>query len=146
MVMIVASGDDGYRLEGEDGATVGSLRRGIIRLGRFEDEAALLEAAPVLWRALEGALRMHFAGWPRYAPAPGTLGLAHDGAYEWVSDGKVPLARLVRVDAGTAGAHLALEYVLPSFASEGVAITVAQALARALESHLAPAAGARAAR
>lgn len=59
-----------------------------------------------------------------------------DGAYEWIADGAHPLARLhPPSNAGDRGLF-ALEFVLPSYASEGVAISVAQVLGHALRPYL----------
>lgn len=142
MLSIHSDGDERHRLERADGAEIGWIRGRAIGFRGLAERADALPAAVAGTRALQVILRQAYPGWPQYEPALDTLRLVHDGAYEWVSDGTVPLARLVKTSADDAsGPWLGLEYVLPSFASEGVAITAAQALARALEGHLvAPAA------
>jgi hypothetical protein len=136
MLNVHMDGDDRHRLEDQAGAQVGWIRGRAIGFTGLATERDALRAAATGSRALQVALRRQYPGWPQYEPAFEALKLVHDGAYEWVSDGKVPLARLVRPGAGTAGARYGLEYVLPSFASEGVAIAIAQALAYALQGHL----------
>ena len=57
----------------------------------------------------------------------------HDGAYEWFYDGTAPVARLLRPQRRAYDYSFGIELVLPSFASEGVAIAAAHSLARAIE-------------
>ena len=137
MLNVHADGENRHRLEDHAGAQVGWIRGRAIGFTGIASERDALRAAATGSRALQVALRRHYPGWPQYEPALETLKLVHDGAYEWVSDGKVPLARLVRPFPSVGRDGFGLEYVLPSFASEGVAITIAQALAHALQHHLA---------
>lgn len=141
MLRVLADGENRHRLENHDGAPIGWIRGRTIGFGGLAGTTDVLRAAMAGARALHAALRREYPGWPQYEPTLDALRLVHDGAYEWVSDGKVPIARVVRTraDDGAAPA-LAIEYVLPSFASEGVAITIAQALGRALDGHLVAAA------
>jgi hypothetical protein len=89
------------------------------------------------WQALKSVLRRQYAGWPAYEPALDQLRLVHDGAYEWISDGMSPLARVLRPPADRAvAAGLAIEFVLPSYASEGVAVAAAQLMSQRLRDHV----------
>ena len=135
MVRVIGTDDGGYRLEQVDGALLGTVRNRVVRLGRFSSDEDAISAAQALWTALDAALQRHYASWPRYAPDPAALRLVHDGAYEWVSDGVRPLARVIRSPSRPALGHARLEFVLPTFATEGVAIGVATALVKALEQH-----------
>jgi hypothetical protein len=138
MITVVGDGQDGHRIEAVDGTQLGTIRNGAVRLGAFRSERELLSAALPLWSALDAALARQYAGWRRYTPtAP--LRLVHDGASEWVSDGRRPLARVVRPAPSAGSRALALEVVLPSYATDGVLISVATALVRALERHAAEA-------
>lgn len=139
MVNVHADGDDRHRLEDHAGAQVGWIRGRAIGFIGIAEERDALRAAAAGSRALQAALRRQYPGWPRYEPAVERLRLVHDGAYEWVSDGSVPIARLVRPAADASRPRFGLEYVLPSFASEGATIAIAQALASALHEHLVPA-------
>jgi hypothetical protein len=104
-----------------------------------------MAAAVAARRALDAALRREYAGWPRHELTLERLRLAHDGAYEWITDGRNPVARLHRPAADTGrgsprGESYAIELVLPSFASEGVTIAAAQCIARAVGGDASPAA------
>lgn len=133
MLQVLADGDDRYRLEDADGTAVGWISGRVIGLRGMPDEGRTMSAAAVAWRALDAVLRRTFAGWPRYTPAIDRLRLVHDGVDEWISDGTSSLARLVRTErTASAAASLALEFELPSFAHEGLAITAAQAMGEAL--------------
>ncbi len=133
MVSILSDGNDGHRLEDADGRLLGSIRNRTIRLGGLASEPEAIDAAVAAWNALDLALSRQFPGWPRHEPARDAIGLVHDGAYEWISDGRRPMARLFRPRADRAAEpSFAIEFVLPSYASEGVAITAAPQMLRAL--------------
>jgi hypothetical protein len=134
MIRVLSDGHDGHRIENADGIAIGTIRNGTIRLGGFASERAALDAVVPLWTALDGSLARQYPGWRRHEPTQ-RLRLAHDGAHEWVSDGSRPLARIGRPAARAAGRELSLEFVLPSFATDGALITAATALVRALEEH-----------
>ena len=137
MLSIHADGENRHRLESPEGIAVGWIRGRAIGFRGIAGQAEALPAALAGARALNAVLRQAYAGWPRYEPSLDALRLVHDGAYQWVSDGTTPIARLLPTSPDDApGPRLGLEYVLPSYASEGVAITAAQALARALQAHL----------
>lgn len=133
MVTVVGDGGDGHRLERADGTLVGIVRNGAVRIGEFRSDAALTGAALELWTALDGALRRQYPGWRSYAPVPGTLRLVHDGAWEWVSDGVRPLARVIRPPARATDGATRLEFVLPTYATDGVLVAAAVTLVRALD-------------
>jgi hypothetical protein len=84
------------------------------------------------WHALDLVLRRQYPGWPSYTPALDELQLVHDGAYEWFADGTAPIARLIRPQRRAYDLTFGIELVLPSYASEGVAITAAHAVGAAL--------------
>jgi hypothetical protein len=136
MIRVLADGEQRHRLEDAEGRLIGWIRRRAIGFRGFASERDAITAAVDGWRALESVLRREYAGWPRFAPALDELHLVHDGAHQWISDGRTPLARLVRPPADAASDQsFAIEFVLPSYASEGVAIAAAHAVARALETH-----------
>jgi hypothetical protein len=136
MIRVLADGEQRHRLEDAEGRLIGWIRRRAVGFRGFASERDAITAAVDGWRALESVLRREYAGWPRFEPAFDELRLVHDGAHEWISDGRTPLARLIRppADGGSDGSF-AIEFVLPSYASEGVAIAAAQVLARALQDH-----------
>jgi hypothetical protein len=167
MISVLADGESCYRLQDPTGADVGWIRGRAIGFHGPWSEAQAIAAAAAGWPTFQCMLQRTFAGWPKPAVALDRLRVVHDGAYEWVSDGRVPVARLDRAtssaaafefvrDAEPADTHgaddaadtirlgagrLAIQFVLPTFASEGVAISIAQVLGNALAPHLASHAG-----
>jgi hypothetical protein len=136
MVRVLADGEQRHRLEDADGNHIGWIRRRAVGFRGFQSERDATAAAVDAWRALESVLRREYTGWPRFEPVLEALRLVHDGAHEWISDGRTPLARLLRPTADApSDAPFAIEFVLPSYASEGVAIAAAQVVARALQDH-----------
>jgi hypothetical protein len=130
MVMILEDGPNRHRLEDTDGNRVGSIRNGTIRLYGLTSTSDAISAAVIVWETLDAALAREFAGWPRHRPVLGRLRVLHDGAYDWIADGAKPLARLLKMPTdGASGDTFAIEFVLPSYASEGVAISAAQIMA-----------------
>jgi hypothetical protein len=136
MVRFLADGEQRHRLEDADGNHIGWVRRRAVGFRGFRSENDAIAAAVDAWRALESVLRREYTGWPRFEPVLEALHLVHDGAHEWISDGRTPLARLLRPTADAPlAAPFGIEFVLPSYATEGVAIAAAQVMARALRDH-----------
>jgi len=133
MVTVIADGTNGHRIEGANGALLGLIRGKTIRLTGFSGDADALRATTPLWRALDAMLGRAYPGWPRYEPGTAPLRLVHDGAHEWTSDGTRTLARVLRPAPGATDRTLSLEFLLPSYATDGVLITAASALVHALE-------------
>jgi hypothetical protein len=145
MLRVLADGDDTHRLEDADGTPVGWIRGRVIGLRGLADEDQAMAVAIAAWRALDAALRRQFSGWPRYEPRLDRLRIVHDGVHAWISDGTASLARLTRPgDAHPHASSFAIEFELPSFASEGIVITAAQLMGNAFRAHVA--AGGRPAR
>jgi hypothetical protein len=136
MIRVLADGEQRHRLEDAEGRFIGWIRRRAVGFRGFSSEREAMTAAVDGWRALESVLRREYPGWPRFEPVFDELRLVHDGAHEWISDGRTPLARIVRPPAdGGSDASFAIEFVLPSYATEGVAMAAAQVVARALYDH-----------
>jgi len=131
MIRILADGENRHRLETNDGRHVGWIHRRVVGLRGFFSESEAIGAATRAWHALEAVLCREYAGWPRFTPAFDRLRLVHDGAYEWISDGLTPIARLHR-PRREREMSFGIEFVLPSFASEGVAVAAALLMARAV--------------
>lgn len=138
MLRVLSDGDNRYRLENDDDVQIGWINGRAIGFRGFATEADAKEGALVAWRALDLVLRRQYPGWPSYSPALDELHLMHDGAYEWFADGTAPIARLVRPQRRAYDLTFGIELVLPSYASEGVAITAAHAVGAALASAAAP--------
>ncbi len=132
MVRILSDGDDRYRLENDSNLHVGWINGRAIGFRGFATEDEAMAGAVTAWRALDVVLRRQYPGWPNYHPSFDTLRLMHDGAYEWFADGTSPIARLIRPQRRAWDLTFGIELVLPSYASEGVAIAAAHAVGGAL--------------
>lgn len=149
MLRILGDGEDRHRLENAAGARVGWIRGHAIGFRGLDSESAAMRSALSAARALESILRREFPGRPRHELSASDLTLVRDGAYEWIASGALPLARLLRpVDdrpSDPFDSSFGIELVLPSYSTEGLAISVAEALSRALAPnvsvHSPPAAG-----
>ena len=135
MFRVLGDDEGRHRIESDDGAAIGFVRGRYINISGLAGESAAIRAAVPAARALDTVLRREYSGWPRYEPRLDALRVVHDGAYEWISDGAAPIARLLR-PRSDAEERYGLEFALPSFASEGFAVTAALALAHALAPHL----------
>jgi hypothetical protein len=135
MFRVFSEGDDVYRLENADGARVGTIRNRAIGFRGFATERDAREAAIAAWRAMTDALRREYPSWPRYELVLDRLTTTHDGAYEWFYDGTMAIARLLRPRNADRESTFGIELLLPSYASEGVAITAAHGMARAVAPH-----------
>lgn len=134
MINVISEGGDRrHLLERADGTKVGWIRGNVIGFCALQSEDRAVSAAIAAWRALEGALRRHYYGWTQHAVSPDRVRLVHDGAYEWVADGERPLARLHRPPADASAGTFAIELVLPSYASEGATVSIAQILGNVVE-------------
>lgn len=131
MMKVLTTGESRHRLEEADGTHVGWIHGRALGFRGMRSEAEALAAVAAAWRSFDAALRRHYFGRPAHETTLDQLRLVHDGAYEWVTDGRAPLARLYR--PGDVGGDFAIELVLPTYASEGVAISVAQVVAGALQ-------------
>ena len=138
MIKVFADGENTHRLEDAEGRRIGWIRGRVIgfRGVRSEDEART--AVVAAHGPLDTSLRQHFPGWPQHTPSLARTRVVMDGAYEWIADGSHPLARLHRPVRESDRGLFALEFVLPSYASEGVAMSVAQVLGNALRPYLVP--------
>lgn len=132
MLRILSDGDDRYRLENDSNLHVGWIHGRAIGFRGFATEAEAMAGAVTASRALNLVLRRQYPGWPDYRPSFDALRLVHDGAYEWFADGTSPIARLIRPQRRAWDLTYGIEFVLPSYASEGVAIAAAHAVGGAL--------------
>ncbi len=127
MLAIIAHGEDTFRLVDATGRDVGWVRPRIVGLSGFGSEKAAQRAALDGARALVRCLKREF-GTTHFElkdePSPRMI---RDGDGEWIADGSVRVARLLRVENRAGGGHeLAIEFALPSYANHAVAINAAQ--------------------
>jgi hypothetical protein len=132
MMRVFSEGDGLYRLEDGTGTHVGTIRGRAISFRGFRTEVAARDAAVAAWRAMNDALRREYPSWPHHEVVLERLGTTHDGAYEWFYDGTKAIARLTRPRPGARELTYSIELVLPSYSSEGVAITAAHGMSRAV--------------
>jgi hypothetical protein len=97
---------------------------------RDVDEA--LTCAPALRQALDDMLEFQYPDRYRRVRNFVDLRLVHDGAYEWIAAGNVPIARVHRPSAQNSNGSFAVEFLLPSYASERVTTAAAAILVDAL--------------
>lgn len=132
MLTVLSDGDGKYRLEDLTGMPVSWINDRAIAFRGFPSERSARDAAIAGWRALGITLRQEFAGWIEYAPATDRLHTVHDGAYEWFYDGRVAIARVLRPQRRAYDATLGIQFVLPTYATDGTVISAAQNIAAAV--------------
>jgi hypothetical protein len=132
MFKVLSHGDNKHRLEDSAGEHVGWVHGHAIGFRGFVTQDDARDAAIAARKALDAALERQYLGWPRREPILDRVRTVHDGAYEWFTDGTAPIARLLRPQRRAYDSSYGIELVLPSFASEGVAITVACSVASAI--------------
>lgn len=133
MITVTQQSEHHYVISNAAGTPIGWTGTRTIGFAPMPTERAAIDAAAAAWPILQGGLSRHFPGWERAEVSLERLRVVHDGAHEWISDGLVPVARLYRPGSARGRRAFALELVLPSFASDGVAIALAPTLARAVE-------------
>ena len=142
MLAVIAHGEDVFRLVDTAGRDVGWVRPKTVGFGGFVSEhaarGAALDGARALVRCLKrefGVAHLELSDEPRARTI-------RDGDGEWVADGQVRVARLLRVEnGGGSGRKFAIEFRLPPYANHGVAINAAQVVYGALSRELTGTAG-----
>jgi hypothetical protein len=129
MLKILNQGDDKYQIEDSSGAKIGWISGRSVGFRGFARETDARDGAVAAWLALHRVLRQHGAGEPRHEPALDRLRTVQDGAYEWFYDGTAPIARLLRPQRRAYDGSFGVELVLPSSATQGVAVAAARSIA-----------------
>jgi hypothetical protein len=132
MFNIISDGEGKYRIMLGDEVAVGWVNHRAVGFRGMRTEATARDAAIIAWRAMDAVLTNQYPGWPRRDPRFDQVRVTHDGAYEWFHDGTIPIARLLRPHRRAFNATFGIELVLPSYATEGVGVAVAQAIAMAI--------------
>lgn len=131
MLNVFETGDGSFRLASQRDEDVGWIRGHAMGFGGLSTEAAAIAAAVAGNAAITGYLERTLGAGYEPPPATGRVKLVHDGAYEWVSRGPVPLARLYRPGDDRRPAF-GVEFVLPSYVKEGALISLAQIVHHAI--------------
>ena len=129
-LQILPDGEGRYRLLDGDGHEVGWIRGRALRFFGVGSARDMVSAASKAWRALQAVLA-HAVGRVADGALPRQLRLVHDGAYEWIADGTMLIARLSR-SRSSIDAPLAIELVMPSYADEQLTKSAALAIGAAL--------------
>ena len=132
MLTVLSDGDSKYRLQLVNGTLVSWINGRAITLRGFATERAARDAAIAGWQALGETLRQEYAGWPEHVVATERLRIVHDGAYEWFYDGTTAIARLLRPLRSAVDGTLGIQFLLPTYATDGIVITAAQNTAAAV--------------
>ena len=139
MFSVFADGPGRYRIEDAAGADAGWIRGRSIGFRGLRSDAEAIVAASAGWRTLRSLLHREFTAWPRQEVDWEHLRFVHDGAHEWVSDGRIPLARVYRTSGTERGrpdvpatiapaGRLAVEFVVPSWMDMETVVPLARAL------------------
>ena len=137
MLAVIAHGEDAYRLVDVASRDVGWVRSKTIGFGRFLSDTAAHAAAVDGGRALARCLKQEFGVTPLEISDQPKIRTVRDGDAEWVADGRVRIARLLRMENGDGdGEELAIEFELPRYANHAVAINAALIVYGALSREL----------
>ena len=135
MLTFVGDGENRQRLEDDHGRVVGWIRGRTVVFSIFASEDEATRAALPAAETLARILRRVYPGWPHHDPAERELRVVRDGGIDWIAAGPIPLGRLLRPLADGREGKVALEFILPSYASPAVIRSCACALHAALFSH-----------
>ena len=121
------------------------LAMSLSELGRFEEALPGLERAfkqstdKALHRAAGLQLQRAYTGETKRPSRHSKIEVMSDGAYEWIVAGFRPLARLLRPRTQRNSVDsFALEFVVPSYATQHVTLTVAHSIWDVLSKYVVP--------
>jgi hypothetical protein len=147
MLAVIAHGEDAFRLVDATGRDVGWVRPKTVGFTGFVSENAAQSAALDGARALVRCLKREFGVTHLELSDEPRARTIRDGDGEWVGDGQVRVARLLRVENGGGfGREFAIEFRLPPYANHAVAISAAQIAYGALSRELTGTSGSSAVR
>jgi hypothetical protein len=138
MLKVFSDGsDDRLRLEDHGGKSVGWIRGEAIGFVGLTSQEVAVRAVVRAWPSFEMTLQREYPGRAPRGLTKLNVRLLHDGAYRWVADGYRPLARLLSPSVGrNSGESFAVEFFVPSYATQRVAIAVAEAVWEALAEYV----------
>lgn len=117
-----------HRLVDHENREIAWVHGRAMRFHGLTSEEQAVDAARAAWQVLQSALSS-VQGGVRHTPRLHRLHFVHDGAYEWISDGHFPVARLYRPDDRSAAGNYAIELLVPAYAPESLALDAARAIA-----------------
>jgi hypothetical protein len=135
--IFIDGNDDRLRLENQIGEKIGWIHAHTIGFGGINTEADAIAIAVDASQMVQRTLQRVYTGDTTSEPWPNSkIHLMHDGAYEWIVAGRRPLARLLRPHTErNAEDTFALEFLVPSYATQHVTIAVAHAIWDVLSSY-----------
>lgn len=135
--VFIDGNEDRLRLENQEGEKIGWIHGHTIGFAGVESENDAMPAAAEAARALEVTLQRAYAGETILAPRNSKIELMSDGAYEWVVAGFRPLARLLRPRTQRNDEDsFALEFLVPSYATQHVTLAVAHSIWKVLSNYV----------
>ena len=136
--VFIDGNDDRLRLEDQKGEKIGWIHGHTIGFGGVESEKGALIAAAEASRALESTLQRAYTGDTSRRLRNSKIELMYDGAYEWIVAGFRPLARLLRPRTErNFEDSFALEFLVPSYATQHVTLAVAHSIWEVLSKYVA---------
>jgi hypothetical protein len=136
MLSVFDTGDASFRLSNRHDEDVGWIRGSAIGFDGFPTEEEAFDAAITGSDALMAYLEKLTGSSQLRERGEGPARVVHDGAYEWVTRGTVPLARLYRPERDRAMRDrrrtFGVEFVLPSYVKPGAAISASQVVYKAI--------------
>lgn len=141
MLNIFETGEASFRLSNSRDENVGWIRGAALGFDGFGTEEAAIAAAVAGSDALTAYVDRIVGSSNARESKGGRLKVTHDGAYEWVTRGATPLARLYRPERDHTQRDrrrtFAVEFVVPSYVKAGALISASQvvhhAIGRAME-------------
>lgn len=134
---LVSEGDAKYRLEDQWGEMVAWARGHLVGVNGFFSVAESMAAVPILVHAVDEVLEKEYLRRRLPDVDYDMMRLVHDGAYEWIAVGAIPLARLHRPRCTVPpNDSFAIELVLPSSATEVTVVSAALAIADRRRKHV----------
>jgi|SRR5689334_1208086 len=131
--------DDRLRLEDQTGRKIGWINGQAIGFGGIASEQEALIAAAEASQTLEDTLQRAYTGETKRPSRHSKIEVMSDGAYEWIVAGFRPLARLLRPRTQRNSVDsFALEFVVPSYATQHVTLAVAHSIWDVLSKYVVP--------
>lgn len=142
MLKVFETAEESFRLVDARGKDVGWIRGSALGFGGLQTEKEAIAAAVAGSSALASYLQRSFGASAMPSDPGAPLRVVHDGAYDWISRGSQPLARLFRPGTARNGdghdGSYRVEFVLPSYARAAAAIGAAQQVHRAIDGRAEP--------